>query len=247
MKDFILDHVKTLPTIARNAGQKTCQYGYRNIRFSIDETRRIDAVCDSYHIRLGRSAFYLAAIIRSFHDAVAAEDTTHNYWVPVPQDRRRKGVLGPVFANQVSSLYYSITQEHIGSMAEVVQTLSASMMDQMRARLPESNKVMMDSMVYAPLWLYRYLIKSPTKGRLASFFFSDTGNSLEGLTAFMGHPLVEAVHYPPPSMMPGWTCIFMRVQDQQQVVVSFPNATSEDASLINKFEARLRKELLGTQ
>ena len=132
-------------------------------------------------------------------------------------------------------------------MRQATEVISAAMMDQMRAGVPLSNSIMMDSMRYAPLWLYRYLVKSPTKGRLASFFFSDTGSSLDGMEAFMGHDLCQAVHYPPASAMPGWTCIFMRVKDRQQVVVSYPlSAQSEEEVLIDKFEQALRKELLGT-
>jgi hypothetical protein len=147
MKDYILERVQTLPTIARNAGQKVYQFGYRNIQFSAEETHKMDLECDSHHIRLGKSAFYLAATTRAFHEVVGAPDTNCNYWVPVPQDRRRKGVLGPVFGNQVSSLYYSITHDCIGSLSEVVQMLSTSLMDQMRSRLPECTKVMLDALV----------------------------------------------------------------------------------------------------
>jgi hypothetical protein len=118
------------------------------------------------------------------------------------------------------------------------------MVGQMRSGIPASYGIMMGLLRRLPLWLYGHIAKSPTKGALASFFFSDTGSTLDDFTAFCGLPVNDAVHYPPNGGYPGFTVIFMGFQEQLRAVIAYTEAgvSGEDLAL---FEASLRENLFG--
>ena len=130
------------------------------------------------------------------------------------------------------------------SLKEIVSDLRNQMMDQMRARLPQSYFIMMDSMRRFPKWLYQYLVASPTKGALASYFYSDTGQSLMGLDRFAGCYVLDATHYPPNSAFPGLTIIFMRFKGCQKIIFAYPDMENMKDKM-DKFESVLKRNLLG--
>ena len=165
--------------------------------------------------------------------------------MPIPQDQRKKGAWGPVLANQVSFLFYRLFPEVLSDMKATVDEISKQMIDQIRNRIPQSYKIMMAFSRRMPMWLYSYIVKSPTKGAFASFFFSDTGNSLEGFDQFAGIPIMDAVHYPPNAGYPGFTTVFMLFQNRLKVVVAHTDA-SADTMAIEQFEKAIRKDLLGS-
>ncbi len=78
---------------------------------------------------------------------------------------------------------------------------------------------------------------------MASFFFSDTGDSLSELSQFLGRDVRRAVHYPPNLYPPGFTVVFSRFRERLHVMTAFCEdvvASAEHA----RFEQILRDELL---
>lgn len=250
IRDFMFhDGQKT--TISLLTDNPCCRPGphytnhYHLIRFSEDETNRIIDNCSKKGVQFGRSSFLLAATIHGFHDLLERKGKKNlNIWIPLPQNQRKKGALGPLVGNQLSYLFYRIFPRHLESMQRTVEAIRQQMIDQMRCGIPTSFSNMMTLLRRLPLRLYEWIVKSPTQGALASFFFSDTGKTLDDLTLFCGLPVCDAIHYPPHSSNPGFTIIYMNFHHQLQAIVAHTEsfANEEDLSF---FETALRKNLFG--
>ena len=218
---------------------------YHSLCFSETETAQIIANCRRAGARFGRSPFLLAACMHSFSDLLKRKGRTNTtLWVPVPQNNRKKGVCGPLVGNHLSFLFYRLFPHHLETMQKTVDVIEQQMIDQMRKDIPASFSIMMDLLLRLPLWLYGKIVKSPTKGTLASFFFSDTGKTLEDFNVFCWLPVSNAIHYPPNSSHPGFTIIFMNFQKKLQVIMAYTEATVNKED-ISWFESSLRKNLFG--
>lgn len=247
VKGFLFDGKETKVRLSLLLDQKRkAANHYHLISFSEEETQQIDENCKKYLVRFGKSPVFLATAIRSFNQLLEAKGKKgDSFWVPIPQDQRKKGAWGPVLANQVSFLFYRLFPDVLTDMKSTVDEISKQMIDQIRNRIPQSYKIMMAFSRRMPMWLYSYIVKSPTKGAFASFFFSDTGNSLDGFDHFAGIPITDAVHYPPNAGYPGFTVVFMLFQNKLKVVVAHTEASADKAA-IGQFEKVLRGDLLGT-
>lgn len=245
VRDFMFNGQETDISLLTEKNENKHANRYYLVRFSEVETEQIAARGRCLGIRLGRSPLLLAATMRSFHKLLKRKGATnHNIYVPVPQNQRKKGAFGPVVSNQVSYLFYRLFPCHLEDMQRTVNSIGQQMIDQMRGGIPASFSIMMGLLRRLPLWLYSHIIKSPTKGTLASFFFSDTGKTLDDFTFFCGLPVNDAVHYPPNSNHPGFTIIFMGFQKKLQVIIAHTEATMNEEDL-SIFEAALRKNLFG--
>ncbi len=245
VRDFMFNGQETDLSLLAEENSVRHANRYHFVQFSEVETEQITARGQSLGIRLGRSPFLLAATMRSFQKLLKRKGAiNHNLYVPIPQNQRKKGILGPIVNNQVSYLFYRLFPEHLVDMQSAVNAIGEQMIDQMRNGIPASFSIMMGLLRRFPLWLYSHIIKSPTKGTLASFFFSDTGKTLDDFTSFCGQPVNDAIHYPPNSNHPGFTVIFTSFQKKLQVMVAYTESsiTEEDLSI---FEVALRKNLFG--
>lgn len=245
VRDFMFNGQETgISLLVKKNGNKYANR-YHLLRFSEVETEQIIASGKYLGIRLGYSPLLLAASMHSFHDLLKRKGKiNYNIYVPVPQNQRKKGALGPVVGNQISYLFYRLFPYHLETMQRTVNSIGQQMIDQMRKGIPASFSIMMGLLRRLPLWLYSYIVKSPTKGVLASFFFSDTGKTLDNFTVFCGLPVSDAMHYPPNSNHPGFTVIFMGFQKKLQVIIAYTEATANEEDL-SIFEASLRKNLFG--
>ncbi|HRB33368.1 MAG TPA: hypothetical protein PLP93_09470 [Nitrosomonas sp.] len=216
---------------------------YHSLHFSETETEQIIANSRRAGARFGRSVFLLAACMHSFSDLLKRKGRINTaLWVPVPQNNRKKGACGPLVGNHLSFLFYRLFPQHLETMQKTVDIIQQQMIDQMRKGIPASFSIMMDLLLRLPLRLYGVIVKSPTKGALASFFFSDTGKTLENFKIFCGLPVSNAIHYPPNSSHPGFTIIFMSFQRKLQVIIAYTE-TAMNKEDISCFESSLRKNL----
>jgi len=245
VRDFMFNEQKMdISLLVENNGNRDANR-YHLIQFSEIETDQITTRGQCFGIRLGRSPFLLAATMRSFHKLLERKEVAnHNIYVPIPHNQRKKGVFGPIVSNQVSYLFYRLIPHQLEDMQRAVNSIDQQMIDQVREGIPASFSIMMGMLRRLPLWLYSQIIKSPTKGTLASFFFSDTGKTLDDFKCFCGLPVNDAIHYPPNSSHPGLTVIFMSFHKKLQVMIAYTEATvtEEDLSI---FETALRENLFG--
>lgn len=243
-KAFLIDGKIRIPSLLVAAPPTRQKNSYTIIQFTEEETQQIDAHARQHKLRLGKSPLLLAAAMRTFNTVLEEKGLEKRiFQVPIPQDQRRKGVFGPVMSNQVSYLFYRLNEADLDNISTTIQQISQQMLEQIRNQIPKNYAAMMAIARRLPLPVYSHLVKSPTKGALASFFFSDTGASLDEFQNFLGHPLLDAIHYPPNAGYPGLTIIFMTVHNKLKAVIGHTEA-SANAEEIKRFEQELRRNLL---
>ncbi len=225
--------------------QNTSRKGYYSIDFSKEETQYIEKDRAKKFVRFGRSPFLLASSVRGFHQLLQKKKVeAQRFWVPVPQDRRRKGAFGPVMTNQVSFLFYELFPQHLESLKTCSDAISQQMMEQMRSGIPKSYEAMMDLFRWMPMPLYSYLVKGPTNGAIGSFFFSDTGYSLKGFEQFQDCAITDAIHYPPFAPRPGMTMIYMTFRDRLRLMLAYDKSVLGKGDL-QLLEGGIRGNLVG--
>lgn len=246
MKQFLYD-TSALPLLSLYQGHRSRpQTVYRVLAFTPDETLVINGQARQLGAGFLPSSFYLAAT--AF--AVAKIQRQRggglgDVLVPVPLDRRKRGAPGAILGNQVSFLFYRLPQALLDDVPAMTAELIAQMKALMRAESPAHYSIMMDLLRRLPGFLYRRLLKAPTKGLMSSFFYSDTGDSLQDFDRLFGLAVNGAVHYPPNMYPPGMTFIFSRCQGALQVTLAYMQA---DVSVpeAEQLLATVRGVLLGS-
>lgn len=235
------------PPMASIASGNSVKQGgplFRVISFDLPETECIDNNCIAAGANFRSSLFYLAATIRAMHKLLEHRGCQPSaYVVPVPQDIRKKGGNGPVISNHVTILFYRAEPEDVATMKGLLKSLNEQMTDQIRNRTPESFITMMELFRNLPLSLFAFQVAGPTKGQIASFFFSSLGETCSDLQYFLDAPVKEVLHLPPVSFPPGLSIIYSRRNGRLSVVISLAQGCMS-LDEIELFENSLRLELL---
>lgn len=247
MKQFLYDtSVLPLLTLYQKKPAKP-QLRYRVLRFTPAQTLAINARATQMAAGFLSSAFYLAATAYAVaavqqQRGIAVDDVL----VPVPLDQRKRGAQGAVLGNQVSFLFYRIPGALLNDIAACTAELIKQMKTLMRTESPQHYSIMMDFLRRLPGLLYRQMLKAPTRGLMASFFYSDTGDSLSDFTSLFGRQVSHAVHYPPNMYPPGMTFVFSRVQGALQLTLGYMQPDLADAEA-DALLAQLSTALLGQE
>jgi len=223
---------------------RLCRNFYRVVSFTEPETARIDARSQQLVGGFRRGHFYLAASVRAVH-AVAVQRGNQDgaYLIPVPHDTRRHGAKGPIFSNHLSILFYRIEPRYAGRIKDIVAELSRQMMDQIRDRFPESCMAALDMFKPLPLGFYVHHLGKPTRGKIATFSFSDSGEACTGMTDLWGAPILEVTHLVPSWRPPGLTVIFLRFGNRLSALLSSVDDCLSSAE-VGRMERDVRHALL---
>lgn len=235
--------IAALGTAKSRPGEEQYQV-YRVISFDREEAALIDQACIRAGANFRISIYYLAATIRAFDRVISSRGCKPSaYVVPVPLDTRKRGSNGPVFGNHITFLFFRAEQEDISSMTRLVSVLGKQMRDQIRNMTPESFTTTMELFRNLPMGIFALQAAGPTKGQIASFFFSFPGDTCQDLDRFLDIPVLEVLHLPPVSVPPGLSIIFNKYRGMLSVVLSFVEGwfTPDELDLI---EFSIRKELL---
>ncbi len=217
---------------------------YDFVSFDEPATARIDAHGERIGAGYHKGLFYLAATIRAFDRALRHRGSADGaYVVPVPQDLRKRGSLGPVFANRVTFQFYRVERGQTGSLRETYHILREQMIDQLRRDIPQSYVAMMELFRNVPLGLYSKMLRGPTEGQLSSFFFSFTGEACQRMDRFLGVRVRTIRHMAPLAYPPGVGVVFSRHLSRLCATVSFLEGCFEPRELTTFGEA-LRSDLI---
>ncbi len=240
MKQVSSPAFATLPAVSRRTPATT---RYKVLEISGADLERCDARAKALGAGVRRSLFYLGATVRGFDSMLRSMGiSSGDLVVPMPLDRRKRGAFGPVVSNHVCFYFYRIPKDVLADQASTLSTLSAQMQAMMRSRFHESYACFSDLCRRLPIPLYLWLLKRPTRGRFASFFFSDTGESMNDLTHFMGRRVTKAIHYPPNFFPPGFTVVFSRNHGVLSVSIAYsPDIIADEC--LQQFIHRLRSDL----
>jgi hypothetical protein len=232
----------TLMPAGRGAGP--CHGLTRLVPFTREETARIDERCERLNAGFRRSHFYLAASIQALHAVASGRGNKDGaYLIPVPHDTRPRGSNGPIFSNHLSILFYRIEPRQAASLSGIIEELSRQMMDQIRTRFPECCMAALGMFKPLPLDSYVSHLGKPTRGKFASFCFSDSGETCAGMTGLLGAPIQAVTHLIPTWRPPGLTVLFWRFGGQLRVWLAWVDdcLSLAEADIL---ERRLRSGLL---
>lgn len=249
MKQFLYD-ISQLPllTLAKKSTVKP-QACYRVLSFTAPQSHQINVRAQQMGAGFVISAFYLAAVTVAVAKVQKQRGTViGDVLVPVPVDRRKRGAHGAIVGNQVSFLFYRIPHAILSDVPVCTAEVLKQMKTLMRSQKPEHHTIMMDFLRRMPGFFYRHLLKLPTKGLMASFFYSDTGDSLQSFNDLFGQTVSSAIHYPPNTYPPGMTLVFSRFQGALQLTISYMTSdmnTTEVELLITSIQQALLGEIEG--
>ena len=139
----------------------------------------------------------------------------------MPHDTRRHGAKGPIFSNHLSILFYRIEPQHAGRISDIVGELSRQMTDQIRDRFPESCMAALEMFKPLPLGYYVHHLGKPTRGKIATLSFSDSGEICAGMTELCGGRILDVTHLVPSWRPPGLTVLFLRFGNRLSALLSW--------------------------
>ncbi len=232
MKEFLCD-ISRLP-IASLANTRTLnsKVRYRVLSFSQQQSKAIESRASQQGAGFLVSAFYLAVISCAIANVQKKRaPMEEDILMPIPLDRRKRGVNSPIMGNQVTFLFYRIPHKALTNIKTCVAELIEQMKCLMRSENPGHYLVMMDFLRRVPGWLYRMQLISPTKGKMASFYYSDTGDSLDLYDELLGSKVTSAIHYPPNMYPPGITFVLSRNQGALQLTFAYMQAVINESEV----------------
>lgn len=241
-----ISNASTLPIATFKARKKKspAKDEYFSVCFSKDETKKIDSNCHKMGMGYYQSLYFLAASVMAIQIIRQKRgESDLPYFVPVPFNLRKKGCTGPAFSNNVSFLFYRISCDELVDVNRIILSLKEQMKEQVAAAVPYSYAEMMSIFRRLPLPVYSWLLSGPTKGQLASFFFSYTGECCPKMKTFLGYPIRQVTHLAPTTNIPGLSVVFMRHNNCLKATVSFRNALLSFAEL-EIFKEIVREHLL---
>lgn len=218
---------------------------YRVHWFDTEETVRIDEHCRRLEGGFRRSLFFLAAAVQAVHRTAERRGLGGGaYVVPVPHDLRRRGAAGPILSNQLSFLFFRVEANGASDLRSLLAALTEQMLSQLRNRCDASFLAAMELFRPLPLDFYVRQLGRPTDGRVATFFFSDAGESCPGLEELAGARPTAITHLAPAARPPGLAVVTSRFRGRLCFVVSWTGDCASEAE-IDLLEADFAAALLG--
>ncbi len=243
---FFVDRISHKP-LSTIAPEKISSKGYQKIRlikFTPEETKNIDAVGPTLGAQFGRSPLYLACTSRSVNKLLQDRGQhTHDFWIPVPRDQRKKGAQGPLLGNHLSFLFYRLKKNILNSLPDTVKSINQQMVSHIKSRIYEDYDILMNYLRRTPSPLYYFWIKGPQGGSLASFLFTVSADHPDDFATFAGCQVKDSWSFPSNIYPPGLTFAFMRYRDCLHVMILYFDDVLTTAEL-DKLERRLKHELV---
>lgn len=246
---FFIDRTskKELSSIGSTKEYKTVNQKIKVIQFTQEETKQIENNAAVLGAKFGLSPFYLACSARGVKQILQERKVpVTNFWVPVPQNTRKKGALGPLLSNHISFLFYRIANAELNSLKECVSSLNNQMVNQIRNALPKAYGILQGFLKRVPSSFYYQLIKGPQGKSLASFLFTVAEEHPQELLEFEGLKVLNALSLPPNNFKPGLTFAFMRFNNCLQIMLLYFGEVLSEKEITN-LEKQLKNELITGQ
>ena len=216
----------------------------RRIRFTEEETARIAERCGKIASGFRRSHFYLAACVQALHGIARQRGSADAaYLIPVPHDTRKHGAKGPIFSNHLSILFYRIEAQQAGQIRDIVGELGRQMTNQIRDKFPDACMAALNMFKVLPPGFYVKHLGKPTRGKIASLSFSDSGEACPGMSEFCGGRILDVTHLIPCWNSPGVTMLFLQFANRLSILLSCVNDCISPAEA-DGLERDLRRILL---
>lgn len=228
---------------SKNAHQKI-----KTIRFTKEESAQIDINAPKAGAKFGPSPFFLTCSARIVKRILKKRKThVSDFWIPVPQNQRKRGASGPILGNHLSFLFYRINSKNLDSLNDSVKSINDQMVAQVRKGIPKAYDSLMNLLKRTPSGLYYHLIKGPQGRSLSGFLFTVAEDHPSELLSFEGMDVSDAYSLPPNLLSPGLTFAFMKFQGcLQLMILTYDEILSENEMI--ELEKQIRHELVkGTE
>jgi len=243
---FFVDRIskKPLSSIAPAKLSNTQHQKVKTIRFTGEETRRLEEIGPLLGAPFGGSPVYLASAARGVASILKARNIPVNdFWIPVPRDQRKKGSPGPLLGNHLSFLFYRLKAQDLANLTSTVRSINQQMVDQIKSKMSRDFDILMKYLRRTPTPLYYFWITGPQGRSLASFLLTAAADHPDDFTTFAGHPIKDAWSFPPGIHSPGLSFAFMRFRDSLHIMIMyFEDVIS--AIEVEQLEKQLRQDLL---
>lgn len=234
---------RPIASVAEKNASSRQHFSNKLIRFSAEETKKIDANAFANGARFGANLFYLACCAHTVNALKQQRGNAGTMWMPIPYDGRLKGSFGPIVSNFVAYLFYRLPQEELQSVKQTVAAFNKQMAAQLKDEMPRKYNMLLQMMRHIPLGLYYFLISRTGEGSFASFLYSSTGNNFSKLDTFLGEPVQMLTIFPSSTFPPGLTFSFLRHKDALNINIAYSSDIISNIEL-DFIEAHLPKLLL---
>ena len=224
-------------------GKRDRSFHNRIIRFTPEETGRINRLAIRKGAKFGANLYYLSCCIHAVNRLYQQKAKNGAQWIPVPYDGRLRGSKGPIITNTVAFLFYRVQGAEMGSIEQTIAALSSQMTSQIDSGMPQQYGLLLNMMRHIPIWLYYFLITKGRGGSVASFLYSSTGEGFNHIETFFGEPVVGLTIYPSPTFPPGLTFSFLKHQEALNINIAYATGII-DTFEISDLELGIKELLL---
>lgn len=201
---------------------KQVSQGIEFIEFNANETQIIEDQARQHKSTLGMSSYFLACSSISVNNYLIRKGIKpKDFWIPVPQDNRKKGSQWPVIGNHLSFLFYRIKRESISDKTQLTGDIQKQMIAQVKNRIPHSYSHLLNYLRHIPTWLYARLIKGPNGKSLSTFLFTVAAEHPKAFKTINNCTITNAISVPPNTYPPGLTFAFNRFEGKIQIAIPF--------------------------
>ena len=117
------------------------------------------------------------------------------------------------------------------------------MTDQIRDRFPECCMAALEMFKPLPLGLYMHQLGKPTRNKIATICFSDSGETCAAHTELWGGKILDVTHLVPCWRPPGLTIVFLRFRNRISALLSTVDDCVSPAE-VDTMERDMRAALL---
>lgn len=235
----------TIGTLPAKTNEEIIQ-NTRILSFSEAETESLEENAKSSGAKFGPSSFFLAATsiaVNNYRSRAKLE--TEDFWIPVPQNNRKKGERWPILGNHISFLFYRLKKENFSSIRNLTTSIVDQMLDQIKSKNTVHYNHLMNYLRPVNSSAYSRLIKGPNGDSLSSFLFTVASDNNASMDTFFGGKITQQLSIPPNTFPPGLTfafnyfngCLSIIIQSYEHIV---------DDNQMNLLESDLKNILLNS-
>ena len=159
--------------------------------------------------------YFLAVAMRGHGRVLGSRGIrTGSLECPISLQKRKRGMNGPIFQNQVSQMFFSLKLSETESLESATGMLLDQYSSMARSGFDEAFLIMTNWMRRLPLNVYRIFMKKEASGQISSFFHAHTGTFMSGVPTFCGGTIQDGWHVPSVSQPPG-TGLFFSERDER--------------------------------
>jgi len=218
---------------------------YDSIQLTDEESKQVEQNAWSAGSRIGTSAYLIACVGRSVNHILEKRGENAPYlFFSTPHNQRKLGTKGHLFSNRLSFLFFKLNRTELKSNSASVEAINHQLKAQIKDRITEKYSGLMDSLRYVPLFIYEQMVNLSSKGKLASFGFSDLGKDQPALDSFCGENVLGVCQYPPVPSPPGFNVAVVRSEQKFEFVFAYVDEAMSEPEM-EQFKLYFKDRLLG--